>query len=144
MGVGSPEDLVECVARGMDLFDCALPTRVARNGALFIPTGRVDITSARFQSINNPLMEGCDCFACCNFPAAYLHHLFKAKEILGLRLATIHNLRFVLRLMAQMRSHILDGTFNAFARDFLARYKPTNEAVRMAQKVRWLSRRHED
>jgi queuine tRNA-ribosyltransferase len=144
MGVGSPEDLVECVARGMDLFDCALPTRVARNGGLFTPDGRVDILSARYLAVNAPLMESCDCYSCRNFSAAYLHHLFKAKELLGLRLATIHNLRFVLRLMSDMRSHILAGHFNYFARDFLTRYKPTNEAVRLAQKARWLSRRRNE
>ncbi len=141
MGVGSPEDLVQCVARGMDLFDCALPTRVARNGALFTPAGRVGITASRFKGTTGPVVEGCDCYTCGNFSSAYLHHLFKAKELLGLRLASIHNLRFVQRLMEEMRSKILDGTFESYARDFLAGYKPTSEAVRMAQKERWLETR---
>ena len=138
MGVGSPEDLVECVARGVDLFDCALPTRVARNGALFTPTGRVDITKRRFSRLAEPLQEDCDCYACRNFSVAYLHHLFKAKELLGLRLASIHNLRFVLRLMAEMREAIVEGRFAGFAGDFLAAYRPTDEAARQAQKEAWM------
>ena len=138
MGVGAPEDLVESVARGMDLFDCALPTRVARNGAFFTPTGRVDLTSTRFREAKGPIDEKCDCYTCGNFTVAYLHHLFKARELLGLRLASIHNLRFVQRLMGEMRERILNGTFGAFARDFLATYQPTNEAARLAQKHRWL------
>lgn len=141
MGVGSPEDLVECVARGMDLFDCALPTRVARNGALFTSTGRVDITNRRFSQVAAPLQEGCDCYSCRNFSAAYLHHLFKAKELLGLRLASIHNLRFVLRLMEEMREAILEDRFGGFARDFLARYRPTDEAARQAHKEAWMESR---
>ena len=138
MGVGAPEDLVECVARGMDLFDCALPTRVARNGACFTPTGRVNLTSARFREGKGPIDEKCDCYTCGSFTVAYLRHLFKARELLGLRLASIHNLRFVQRLMEEMRKCILNGTFGGFARDFLATYQPTNEAARLAQKDRWL------
>ena len=141
MGVGSPEDLVECVARGVDLFDCALPTRVARNGALFTPAGRVDITNRRFSRLGEPLQEGCDCYGCQNFSAAYLHHLFKAKELLGLRLASIHNLRFVLRLMEGMREAILEDRFRGFAGDFLARYRPTDEVSRQAHKEAWMESR---
>jgi queuine tRNA-ribosyltransferase len=138
MGVGAPEDLVECVSRGMDLFDCALPTRVARNGAMFTPEGRVDITSAKFREASGPVEETCDCYTCGHFSAAYLNHLFRARELLGPRLATIHNLRFVQRLMAEMRSRILDGTFGEFARVFLSSYRPTNEQVRLVQKARWM------
>ena len=141
MGVGSPEDLVECVARGMDIFDCALPTRVARNGALFTNKGRVDITTRRFKEDPGPLQEGCDCYACLNFSAAYLHHLFKAREILGLRLASIHNLRFILRLMEDMRAAILEGRFESFSRGFVDRYRPTDEATRMSQKESWMKAR---
>ena len=141
MGVGSPEDLVECVARGMDMFDCALPTRVARNGALFTPEGRVDITQRRFKETSGPVEEGCDCYTCRRFSAAYLHHLFKAKELLGLRLASIHNLRFVLRLMEDMRRAILDGTFESFRTGFLSSYRPTNEAARLSQKEAWMEAR---
>ena len=141
LGVGSPEDLVECVARGVDLFDCALPTRIARNGALLTRTGRIDIKKAHFQRVEGAVEDGCDCYACRNFSAAYLHHLFKAHELLGLRLATIHNLRFVLRLMEEMRQAILKGTFPEFKERFLARYRPTDETLRSQQKEKWLKKR---
>jgi queuine tRNA-ribosyltransferase len=141
MGVGSPEDLVEGVARGIDMFDCALPTRVARNGSLFTPEGRVDVTKARYAEQQGPLDETCDCYTCCNYSAAYLRHLFRAKELLGLRLASIHNLRFVLALMERIRASILEKRFDAFRRDFLDRYQPANEAARQAQKEQWLQTR---
>ena len=141
MGVGSPEDLVEGVARGIDMFDCALPTRVARNGNLFTPEGRVDITKARYAEQQGPLDETCDCYTCRNYSAAYLRHLFRAKELLGLRLASIHNLRFVLALMERIRASILEKRFDAFRRDFLDPYQPTNEAARQAQKEQWLQTR---
>ncbi len=141
MGVGSPEDLVEGVWRGIDMFDCALPTRVARNGAMFTPNGRIDITKKRYAEHSGPIDDECDCYACANYSAAYLHHLFRAREILGLRLASAHNLRFVLRLMEQMREAILEGGFDGFRRDFLARYRPTNEASRQEHKLRWLQER---
>ena len=139
MGVGSPEDLVECVARGVDLFDCALPTRVARNGALFTHLGRVDITGASFRGREGPLEEGCDCYACQHFSTGYVHHLFRAGELLGLRLATIHNLRFILRLMERTRSAVMDGTFHAFAGDFLKDYRPADEEARLEQREKWLA-----
>ena len=138
MGVGSPEDLVEGVARGIDMFDCALPTRVARNGSLFTPEGRVDVTKARYAEQQGPLDETCDCYTCRNYSAAYLRHLFRAKELLGLRLASIHNLRFVLALMERIRASILEKRFDAFRRDFLDRYQPANEAARQAQKEQWI------
>ena len=141
MGVGSPEDLVECVARGMDIFDCALPTRVARNGALFSTTGRVDITNRRFREMSAPLQDDCDCYTCRNYSAAYLHHLFKSRELLGLRLATMHNLRFVLRLMEDMRKAVLDGRFRLFRDDFLSSYRPTDESARLSQKEAWMRAR---
>ena len=141
MGVGSPEDLVEGVARGIDMFDCALPTRVARNGNLFTPEGRVDITKARYAEQQGPLDETCDCYTCRNYSAAYLRHLFRAKELLGLRLASIHNLRFVLAMMERIRASILEKRFDAFRRDFLDRYQPANEAARQAQKEQWLQTR---
>ena len=133
MGVGSPEDLVEGVARGIDMFDCALPTRVARNGSLFTPEGRVDITKARYAEQQGPLDETCDCYTCQNYSAAYLRHLFRAKELLGLRLASIHNLRFVLSLMERIRVAILEDRFGAFQREFMDAYKPANEAARQQQ-----------
>ncbi len=137
MGVGSPEDLVECVAAGVDMFDCVLPTRVARNGALFTPDGRVNVLGAGFRKLERPLQPGCDCFACRNYSAAYLHHLFRAKELLAYRLASIHNLRFVIRLTEEMRAAVLRGEFAEYRRDFLRRFMPTDEAVRVEQKRKW-------
>ena len=141
MGVGSPEDLVEGVARGIDMFDCALPTRVARNGALFTSGGRIAVSKKRYAEQHGPVDEECDCYACANYSAAYVHHLFRAREILGLRLASLHNLRFVLRLMERMRQAILEDRFDRFRCEFLARYRPTNEAARQENKLRWLQER---
>lgn len=139
MGVGSPEDLVECVARGVDMFDCVLPTRVARNGALFVREGRLNITAARFKRKYTPIEEGCDCYSCRTFSAAYVHHLFRAKELLAYRLATIHNLRFILRLMEEMRAAITSGEFAEYRREFHSRFTPPDERVRRAQKQKWLA-----
>ena len=141
MGVGSPEDLVEGVARGIDMFDCALPTRVARNGSLFTTEGRVDITKSRYAEQQGPLDETCDCYTCRKYSAAYLRHLFRAKELLGLRLASIHNLRFVLALMERIRAAILEDRFDAFRKEFLDVYQPTDEAARQQQKEQWLQTR---
>ncbi len=141
MGVGAPEDLVECAARGVDMFDCALPTRVARNGGLFTPTGRVDITSSRFREVDAPLDPSCDCYMCRHFTSAYVNHLYRAGELLALRLGTLHNLRFILRLMQEMRKAIAQGAFEEFRRAFHARYVPTNEETRNAQKGRWMDER---
>ena len=144
MGVGSPEDLVECVARGIDIFDSALPTRVARNGALYTPSGRVNILNAAFAEEQRPLDPACNCYTCRTFSAAYLHHLFKARELLAYRLATIHNLTFIGNLMQRMRATILDGTFPSFRADFMAVYKPTDEGIRLDQKQKWLRSRNTD
>ena len=141
MGVGSPEDLVEGVARGIDMFDCVLPTRVARNGAMFTPDGRIDVKKKRYSEQHGPVDEECDCYACANYSAAYIHHLFRAREILGLRLASAHNLRFVLRLMERIRAAIMENRFDSFSREFLGRYRPTNEAARQEHKLRWLQGR---
>ncbi len=134
MGVGSPEDLVAAVARGIDLFDSALPTRVARNGALFTRRGRVNIRKASFREREGPIDAACDCSTCRTFSAAYLHHLFRAGELLGLRLATVHNLRFIMVLMEEMRQSLRDGVFEKFRRDFLSNYIPADESARLAQK----------
>jgi queuine tRNA-ribosyltransferase len=124
MGVGSPEDLWEGVARGVDLFDCVLPTRLARNGALFTPTGRVDIRAGRYRGIHEPIDRDCDCATCGRFTAAYLHHLFRAREVLGLRLASVHNLRFLGRQVETMRAAIEGGTFAGARAAFHATYRP--------------------
>jgi queuine tRNA-ribosyltransferase len=143
MGVGAPEDIVECVARGIDIFDCALPTRVARNGALFTRKGRVNIRRATYRKMDRPLDPDCDCYTCRTFSAAYLSHLFRSEELLALRLATVHNLRFISNLMQQIRNAVLDDTFSAFRKNFLAEYKTTDERTRFEQKQRWLRGREE-
>ncbi len=118
MGVGSPEDIVQAVSMGIDLFDSALPTRVGRNGALFTPNGRVDLRRARFRHHEEPPVPHCSCSTCQRFSAAYLHHLFLAGEPLAARLATIHNLHFLLDLMKQVRAAICQGRFDRFRRGF--------------------------
>ncbi len=120
MGVGTPEDLVAGVAAGIDMFDCVLPTRNARNGWLFTRFGDLKLRNARYRDDERPLEPGCDCYACRHFSRAYLHHLQRINEILGARLATIHNLHFYLSLMRAMREAIAAGEFDAFARRFAA------------------------
>jgi queuine tRNA-ribosyltransferase len=120
MGVGSPEDLLEGVAHGIDMFDCVLPTRIARNGAVFIRQGRLNLRNAQFAEDPRPIEEGCACYACQHFTRAYLRYLLTTREILGLRLTTLHNLHFVLQLMRHIRASILDGRFMAFKDEFWA------------------------
>jgi queuine tRNA-ribosyltransferase len=122
MGVGFPEDLVEGVRRGVDLFDCVAPTRMGRNGAAFTPDGRLNIKRAEFRADPKPLDEQCDCAACRRFSRAYLRHLFLADEILGLRLLSLHNVHFLVRLMRDARDAIRAGTFDAWSQGWLARY----------------------
>ena len=141
MGVGSPEDIIEGVARGIDIFDSALPTRVARNGALFTRLGRVNIQNAAYAQMEESIVPECGCYTCRTFSAAYLHHLFKCRELLGYRLATIHNLTFISSLMHKIRGAILDGAFNSFKNDFLTNYKPTDEQTRLSQKQKWFKSR---
>jgi queuine tRNA-ribosyltransferase len=115
MGVGTPADLVKAVARGMDMFDCVIPTRHARNGQLFTSEGALNIRNSRFQADTGPIDPGCSCYACRHYSRSYLRHLQQCNEILGARLATIHNLHFYLQLMARMRAAIEAGRFAAFA-----------------------------
>jgi queuine tRNA-ribosyltransferase len=124
MGVGSPEDLWEGVARGIDMFDCVLPTRLARNAAVFTPEGRVNIRNGRFRNHHQPIDPTCDCATCTTFTAAYVHHLFRAEEVLGLRLASVHNLRFLAREMERIRTSLEGGEFESEMKSFLATYKP--------------------
>ncbi len=140
MGVGSPEDLVHAVAAGVDLFDCVLPTRLGRTGSLFTDDGRVNIKSARFRDRGTPLNSDCGCATCGNYSAAYLNHLFRNDELLGYRLASIHNLCYIHRLCERMREAVLKGVFDAFADEFLARYQPADEAARTEQRARWETR----
>jgi queuine tRNA-ribosyltransferase len=122
MGVGFPEDLVEGVRRGVDLFDCVAPTRMGRNGAAFTRDGRLNIKRAEYRLDSRPLDEGCDCAACSRFSRAYIRHLFLADEILGLRLLSLHNVHFLVSLMAQARRALAAGGFDAWSREWLARY----------------------
>jgi queuine tRNA-ribosyltransferase len=122
MGVGFPEDLVEGVARGVDLFDCVAPTRMGRNGAVFTPDGRINIKRAEHRRSDQPLDPTCDCAACARFTRAYLRHLYVTDEILGLRLLSLHNVHFLVRLMRAAREAIRAGNFGQWSADWTARY----------------------
>ena len=128
MGLGTPPQILEMIARGVDMFDCVLPTRLARNGTAFTAGGTLNLKNAPFAEDPSPIEEGCECYACKNFTRAYLRHLVKAEEILGLRLLSIHNLHFYLGLTRQAREHILAGSFQEFRRRFVAGYKTRPEA----------------
>ena len=138
MGVGSPEDIAESVTRGIDMFDSALPTSVARKGGFYTWQGRHNIRNSIYSQMEASIDPVCDCYTCHNFSAAYLHHLFECQELLAYRLATIHNLSFINNLMKKIRDAIINGTFNTFRDGFLANYQPTDEEVRLAQKQKWL------
>jgi queuine tRNA-ribosyltransferase len=138
MGVGSPEDLWRAVSQGVDMFDCVHPTRIARRGALFTREGRVNITAARFRHQFQPLESDCDCMACTEFSAAYVHHLFRSGEMLGPRLASIHNLRFMNRITEEMRSALREGNFDRTCEDCLSRYRQVDEWTAREQRARWM------
>ncbi|WP_297575412.1 tRNA guanosine(34) transglycosylase Tgt [uncultured Campylobacter sp.] len=121
MGVGTPQDLVENVERGVDMFDCVMPSRNARNGTLFTTFGKINIKSAKFIDDLSPIDSACECYTCKNFHRAYLNHLYRAKELTFFRLATIHNLHYYLTLMKEMREAILNGKFSQFKRDFYSK-----------------------
>ena len=141
MGVGSPEDILNGIAQGIDMFDSVLPTRVARNGALFTAKGRLNIRNSIWKERESPVDPTCNCYGCRHFAAAYLHHLFRAEELLGYTLATIHNLTFMNNFMTSIRESIDRGSFKAFKEDFLAGYRTTDETTRLAQKQKWLDNR---
>jgi queuine tRNA-ribosyltransferase len=122
MGVGFPEDLVEGVRRGMDLFDCVAPTRMGRNGAVFTSDGRVNIKRAEFRSDPRPLDDECDCSACRRFTRAYIRHLFLSDEMLGMRLLSLHNVHFLVALMRAARAAIANRGFDAWSQRWLDRY----------------------
>ncbi|HGJ5883725.1 tRNA guanosine(34) transglycosylase Tgt [Arsenophonus sp.] len=126
MGVGKPEDLVEGVRRGIDMFDCVMPTRNARNGHLFVTEGVIKIRNAKYKSDTSPLDAHCDCYTCSHYSRAYLHHLDRCNEILGAMLNTLHNLRYYQRLMAEIRQSIEKGEFEAFAVEF---YRRINKSI---------------
>jgi queuine tRNA-ribosyltransferase len=121
MGVGTPEDLVEGVWRGVDMFDCVMPTRNARNGSLFTSKGKISIKNARFREDHAPIDSECGCYTCRNYSRAYLRHLFQAREILSYHLNTIHNLHFYLNLMADIRKAIEEDRFAQFRKDFYSK-----------------------
>jgi queuine tRNA-ribosyltransferase len=125
MGVGFPEDMIEAIRRGVDLFDCVAPTRMGRNGAVFTRDGRLNIKRTEFRTDPRPLDPDCDCAACTRFSRAYIRHLFVSDEILGLRLLSLHNVHFLLSLARQAREAIRNGDLDAWARDWLARHRAT-------------------
>jgi queuine tRNA-ribosyltransferase len=129
MGVGTPEDLVEGVSRGIDMFDCVMPTRNARNGYLFTSGGLVKLRNSRNRDDLSPLDRSCDCYTCKNFSRSYLYHLDKCREMLGAQLNTIHNLHYYQSLMSGLRQAIETGTLAAFKTAFHARQKDESEEI---------------
>jgi queuine tRNA-ribosyltransferase len=129
MGLGTPPQLLELIARGIDMFDCVLPTRLARNGTAFTSSGTLNLKNAEFAMQKGPLEEGCGCPACQGFTRGYIRHLVKAEEILGLRLITLHNLHFFLDLMRRARGAIEDGSFSELRAQFVAGYKTRGEPL---------------
>lgn len=129
MGLGTPAQMIELVARGVDMFDCVLPTRVARNGTAFTRKGTFAIKGGAVKADLGPIEDGCPCFACRRFSRAYIRHLLNVNEILGLRLVSIHNSHFFLLVMAEIRAHLAAGTFATYRREFLARYVPTRRIL---------------
>jgi queuine tRNA-ribosyltransferase len=122
MGVGLPQDIIEAVGQGMDMFDCVVPTRYGRNGSAFTSKGKLTIRNSPFSEDFKPLDENCDCYACKNFSRAYLRHLFNTEEILGLRLVSLHNIHFYLELMRKIQEAIQQDRFSEFKKIFLDRY----------------------
>ncbi len=122
MGVGTPDCLVEGVARGIDMFDCVFPTRVARNGMAMVHSGRMNMKNKKYEKDWAPLEEGCGCYTCQHYSRAYIRHLYKSEELLAFRLVTIHNLFFLLQFMRDMRQAIIDGNFTEFRESFMAGY----------------------
>jgi queuine tRNA-ribosyltransferase len=134
MGLGTPPQLLEMIARGMDIFDCVLPTRLARNGTAFTASGTINLKNADFALDKSPIEENCLCSTCREFARGYVRHLIKAEEILGLRLITLHNLHFYLDLMRKARTEIETRTFNEFRKRFVSNYKTRDVDLAMEQK----------
>ena len=135
MGLGTPAQMIELVARGVDMFDCVLPTRVARNGTAFTRQGTISLKGGGYKRDWDPIEKGCVCFACRQFTRAYLRHLLNVNEILGLRMVSVHNSHLFLQVMREVREHLRAGTFGEYRREFIARYVPTRRvlAARKAQ-----------
>ena len=122
MGVGSPDCLIEGFARGVDMMDCVLPTRIARNGTAFVKEGKLVVKNAKYKEDFSPIEEGCDCYACKHYTRSYIRHLINAGEMLGATLISIHNLRFLTRLSSQAREAILQDRFPEFKQQFLSNF----------------------
>lgn len=122
LGISEPDDIFHCIENGADTFDCVSPARVGRNGALYTRYGRVNLRRAEFRTRHQAFDTECDCYTCTHYTAAYLHHLFRAGELLANTLATIHNERFIVRLVDDIRASITDGTFYDFKQQFLDDY----------------------
>lgn len=136
MGVGAPEDIIEAVARGVDMFDCVLPTRIARNAALLTPNGRINLRNAQYAEDPRPVQEDCGCYTCRTFSRAYLRHLYRAGEVTALRLGTIHNIYFLLELMRDIRLAIAYDRLDDLREAFHSRYRLPNQEVRHEQRAR--------
>jgi queuine tRNA-ribosyltransferase len=134
MGLGTPAQMIELVARGVDMFDCVLPTRVARNGTAYTRRGALGIKGGQFKADFRPIEEGCTCFACQHFTRAYLRHLLNVNEILGLRMLSVHNTHLYLQTMADARTHLAAGTFGGFYREFIANFKPSEKILAQRKK----------
>ncbi len=134
MGLGTPAQMLELIARGVDMFDCVLPTRVARNGTAYTRRGAIGIKGGLFKADFRPIEEGCDCFACKHFTRAYLRHLLNVNEILGLRMLSVHNTHLFLKIMADARAHLAAGTFAAFYGEFIANFKPSEKILAQRRK----------
>ncbi|HXR04901.1 MAG TPA: tRNA guanosine(34) transglycosylase Tgt [Verrucomicrobiae bacterium] len=129
MGLGTPAQLLELIARGVDMFDCVLPTRVARNGTAITRRGAFGLKGGGYKADFRPIEEGCECFACKNFTRAYLRHLLNVNEILALRMLSVHNVHLFLKLMTDVRAHLAAGTFDEFYREFIANYVPSKKVL---------------
>ena len=134
MGLGTPAQMLELVARGVDMFDCVLPTRVARNGTAYTKFGAIGIKGGQFKADFRPVEEGCTCYACTHFTRAYLRHLLNVNEILGLRMLSVHNTHMFVKVMADARRHLAAGTFGDYYREFIANFKPSQKVMAQRNK----------
>jgi queuine tRNA-ribosyltransferase len=134
MGLGTPAQMIELIARGVDMFDCVLPTRVARNGTAYTRRGAIGVKGAVYKADFRPIEEGCDCYACKTFTRAYLRHLLNVNEILGLRMLSVHNSHLFVQVMADARAHLAAGTFGEFYREFIANFTPSRKVLAARKK----------
>ena len=123
MGIGEPEDLLEGIERGIDMFDCVLPTRLARHANAFTRNGKINIRNAKYKEDFTPIENSCDCYACKHYTKAYIRHLMVAEETFGARLLSIHNIRFLIKMMEEIRLSIQKDTFSTYKQEFLKKYK---------------------